>query len=527
MLRRLRIAPPKLPIVANVDGEFYPTGDGAEEQIVDILGRQVASPVQFVKGLRTLYDAGARVFVETGPKRALHGFAADVLGDDEALNLLTNHPKQGDLVSFNQALCGLYAAGLGAGAAAPAAGEAPAAQAVVAPAAAEAPAAAAAPPAAEGDRLRQLGAIFADVLERGRALLGQPGDDCAARPARRGARGHHRRGARPPGRRAHLRRRQPGADPARRAAHRRHPVRPATGDARPPHHAAGQGRRRVRGLRDHRRRSRRHQARRARGRVRPGGGVRRRRRPAGRARALDPTGDRRGHRRAARRRHPARPALQARRRKGTQLPDRWVLPEALRDDTGVIFASAFPGLEEFGGRSAPLLGGPGPPRAACRPGGGARARPRERHRRAHGDRAADPRPATRARPSTVRIRPPLPVPRAVDGPLAVRRVDRRPRSEHAGQRGVREHDAGGRGRRGLDPRRALPPGGHRRRRRRDVRRAAAVDRRGLPGVRRGRDRRDGRRRGAALRPPPSRNDARDGRGRRSSSRARTRPASAA
>ena len=33
--------------------------------------------------------------------------------------------------------------------------------------------------------------------------------------------------------------------------------------------------------------------------------------------------------------------------KGTQLPDRWGLPEALRDDTGVIFASAFPGFDSF------------------------------------------------------------------------------------------------------------------------------------------------------------------------------------
>ena len=31
--------------------------------------------MQFVKGLRTLYDAGARVFVEVGPKKALQGFA--------------------------------------------------------------------------------------------------------------------------------------------------------------------------------------------------------------------------------------------------------------------------------------------------------------------------------------------------------------------------------------------------------------------------------------------------------------------
>ncbi len=32
---------------------------------------------------------------------------------------------------------------------------------------------------------------------------------------------------------------------------------------------------------------------------------------------------------------------------GTKLPDRWSLPDEMRDDTGVIFASAFPGLEEM------------------------------------------------------------------------------------------------------------------------------------------------------------------------------------
>ena len=33
--------------------------------------------------------------------------------------------------------------------------------------------------------------------------------------------------------------------------------------------------------------------------------------------------------------------------RGTSLPERWALPDALRDDTGVIFASAFPGLDSF------------------------------------------------------------------------------------------------------------------------------------------------------------------------------------
>ena len=116
MLSHLLMQPPQLPVVANVNGEFYPTGPGAVPQMLDLLAKQVASPVQFVKGLNTLYDAGARVFVEVGPKKALHGFAEEVLGErGDTVALFTNHPKVGDVAAFNQALCGLYAAGLGRG----------------------------------------------------------------------------------------------------------------------------------------------------------------------------------------------------------------------------------------------------------------------------------------------------------------------------------------------------------------------------------------------------------------------------
>jgi acyl transferase domain-containing protein len=80
MLKRLHLEAPRIPVVANVDGEFYPTGPDAVAKMYERLGRQVAAPVQFVKGLETLYGAGVRVFVETGPKKALYGFAEEVLG---------------------------------------------------------------------------------------------------------------------------------------------------------------------------------------------------------------------------------------------------------------------------------------------------------------------------------------------------------------------------------------------------------------------------------------------------------------
>ncbi|MCS6938523.1 MAG: acyltransferase domain-containing protein, partial [Roseiflexus sp.] len=110
-LDRFHIAPPRIPLVANVTGELYPT---TVEEIKDILEKQIASPVQWVKGLETLYREGARCFVEVGPKKALKGFVDDVLGNKpDVVSLFTNHPKNGTLQSFNQALCGLYAAGYG------------------------------------------------------------------------------------------------------------------------------------------------------------------------------------------------------------------------------------------------------------------------------------------------------------------------------------------------------------------------------------------------------------------------------
>jgi hypothetical protein len=59
ILGGMNIRPPGLPIISNVTGEFYPMGPEVEPEMIQLLGKQVASPVQFVKGLNTLYRAGA------------------------------------------------------------------------------------------------------------------------------------------------------------------------------------------------------------------------------------------------------------------------------------------------------------------------------------------------------------------------------------------------------------------------------------------------------------------------------------
>ena len=257
-LARLRVESPHLPVVANVNGEFYPTGPDVVPQILDLLAKQVASPVQFVKGLRTLYEAGARIFVEVGPKKALQGFAEDVLGDrGDVLALFTNHPKFGDIASFNQALCGLYAAGLGRGIAT-ISPEKPAEVASLSPSARPSraseepslgwrsassvalkpnPSPMASAPARRSnpDHYAELGHFFAEVLERARQIQGDPA------PTNHRC-GHHRCRSWPSRDRSCLRRCQPRPPPAWRSIHRPHPHSPAQGHARQAHHSTGEER---------------------------------------------------------------------------------------------------------------------------------------------------------------------------------------------------------------------------------------------------------------------------------------------
>ena len=73
VLERLRLEPPHVPIVANVDGEFYPMGPDVVPAMLDILARQVAAPVQFIKGLRTLYHAGRARLRGSRPQESAAG----------------------------------------------------------------------------------------------------------------------------------------------------------------------------------------------------------------------------------------------------------------------------------------------------------------------------------------------------------------------------------------------------------------------------------------------------------------------
>jgi len=111
-LETLEINWPKIPITANVDGQFYQMeGDDSKVSVLSKLSPQMASAVEWTSQIETMYNSGARAFVEVGPKRALTMFATQILEGKPHLTVMTNHPKQGGISSFLSALATLALAG--------------------------------------------------------------------------------------------------------------------------------------------------------------------------------------------------------------------------------------------------------------------------------------------------------------------------------------------------------------------------------------------------------------------------------
>ena len=111
VLKRLNLKEPIRPITTNVTSEYYPTGDGAVDAIIDLLGQQISAPVEWTAQIERMYADGARMFVEIGPKRALTGFVVSILKRRPHRALYTNHPKRSGVWSFRDALAGLLVVG--------------------------------------------------------------------------------------------------------------------------------------------------------------------------------------------------------------------------------------------------------------------------------------------------------------------------------------------------------------------------------------------------------------------------------
>ena len=82
-LKDIELSSPKVPVVANVDGQPYPNGAGIPDRLI----RQVSQPVRWQDCVKALEKMGVDRFVEVGPGKVLAGLIRRILPEARVANV--------------------------------------------------------------------------------------------------------------------------------------------------------------------------------------------------------------------------------------------------------------------------------------------------------------------------------------------------------------------------------------------------------------------------------------------------------
>jgi acyl transferase domain-containing protein/NAD(P)-dependent dehydrogenase (short-subunit alcohol dehydrogenase family)/acyl carrier protein len=108
VLARQIFAKPHAAVFSNTLGGQYPEDP---QEIAALLASHLVRPVKFVDEIRAMYEQGARVFVEVGPKGVLTGLARQILEGKDARFVQIDSDRNG-LVQFLHALAQLAVEGV-------------------------------------------------------------------------------------------------------------------------------------------------------------------------------------------------------------------------------------------------------------------------------------------------------------------------------------------------------------------------------------------------------------------------------
>ena len=109
ILDSTEFATPRLPVFSNTTAQTYPP---SEADIRQRLAEQLVSEVRFTDQIRSMYGAGARVFVEVGPNHVLTRFVDDTLADVDHAAIATNRRATNGLTQLLHSLADLTAHGV-------------------------------------------------------------------------------------------------------------------------------------------------------------------------------------------------------------------------------------------------------------------------------------------------------------------------------------------------------------------------------------------------------------------------------
>lgn len=111
-LDTLDVNPPKIPVQSNLTGSAYKPEEDFAPRLRDALAEHLIKPVEFAKNVVSMYDNGARLFIEVGPGSTLGSFVDNILMDKPHLSVSTNLAQRPAATQLIHALAFCAAKGL-------------------------------------------------------------------------------------------------------------------------------------------------------------------------------------------------------------------------------------------------------------------------------------------------------------------------------------------------------------------------------------------------------------------------------
>ncbi|MFQ6040564.1 MAG: type I polyketide synthase, partial [Candidatus Poribacteria bacterium] len=108
-LSRVKLSEPKIDVFSNTTAESYPEEPKA---IAEQLSEHLVNPVMFISEIEALYEAGARIFVEVGPRNVLTGLTEQILSSRPALIVASDQKERSGILQLHHLLGRLASEGV-------------------------------------------------------------------------------------------------------------------------------------------------------------------------------------------------------------------------------------------------------------------------------------------------------------------------------------------------------------------------------------------------------------------------------
>lgn len=93
-LEKFTIHSPKVPVQSNLRGRAYHVDDNFATCLRDTLVKHMTQPVEFINNIHSMYEDGARLFIEVGPGSTLCSFVDNILAEKPHWTMPTNLPRR-------------------------------------------------------------------------------------------------------------------------------------------------------------------------------------------------------------------------------------------------------------------------------------------------------------------------------------------------------------------------------------------------------------------------------------------------